>query len=691
VNLWGIDRFPQISMGTVDLNLNKTLSFGPSGNFANVGTFQNRWDLSTNANWVKGRHTVYFGAGWNHTQLNIINNQTDAASISFVNFGQFLQGAENLSNSTFYNGASNRYYRADQAGAFVQDNYKIRNNLTINVGLRFDFEGPFTEKHGTLVNFDSDLYQYDAASDTITNSGLVFAGNSRFHTAGTSNSTLKNRQWGVGPRLGFAWSPKFLSNLTIRGGYGVYLDRGEYFTFFSPGAGRGFSGPFGVTMQLPFTVPISAPANATLSNPFGPTPPGLPGDPGVLARQLPNLAQLLNGSAPYIFGGYDAHNSLPYVQSWSFDLQYQLRNSWVFTMGYAGNHGSNQVLPVPFNQPGLATAQNPIHGQTASYGFNIQSNEPVATFEGGNTDVRVPYLGYSSNSVLYRTVGFSNYNALQTSVKKRFSGGLQLTAAYTWSHALDVQSNLGLFFNGNNPLEPQQSYGTATFDRTHVFTSSYYYEIPGIGKKSGLLAKLANGWGTSGILTFQSGQPYNLYDFSGAVAGLYNSTTINIADPVLGFVPGATISQIKLQGTTGVQPSNPAIDTSKIYIPTVQPGTFGVPACTGSPCDTYESIFSNTGRNTFRGPFQSRWDTAFMKTTSFGERFKLGLRIELFNVLNHPDFDVPAVSTGLYSTTKSGLKITGISIRDPKTTTLGLIQQTLGSPRILQISAHLTF
>jgi hypothetical protein len=172
---------------------------------------------------------------------------------------------------------------------------------------------------------------------------------------------------------------------------------------------------------------------------------------------------------------------------------------------------------------------------------------------------------------------------------------------------------------------------------------------------------------------------------------VYNSTTINIADPVLGFVPGASISDVKLQGTTGVQPLQPTIDTSKIYIPAVAPGTFGVPACTASPCDTYETIFSNTGRNTFRGPFQSRWDTALMKTTRITERLKLGLRVDLFNTLNHPDFDVPSVSTGLYSTTKSGLKITGISIRDPKTTTLGLIQQTLGSPRFLQLSAHLIF
>jgi hypothetical protein len=117
-----------------------------------------------------------------------------------------------------------------------------------------------------------------------------------------------------------------------------------------------------------------------------------------------------------------------------------------------------------------------------------------------------------------------------------------------------------------------------------------------------------------------------------------------------------------------------------------------VPACTGSPCDTYESLFSNTGRNTFRGPFQTRWDGAIAKRTKLTERVNLDLRWEVFNVFNHPDFDVPSVSTGLYTNlVRSGNAIKGITLRDPKTTTLGLIQQTLGSPRIMQLSMHLTF
>lgn len=694
INLFGLTTFPGINLGTTDVALNRSLSIGPTSNFANTGSYQNRWDFTSSANWVTGRHTVYFGLNYNYTQLNIINLNTQAASLAFTNFSQFLLGSLNASSSTFYNGSSNRYYRANQIGAYIQDNYKMRSNLTLNLGLRWDDQGPLSESRGNLVNFDTSAYQYNATNDTITNTGLVFAGNSRYATPGTSNSTLKNKQWGFGPRAGVVWSPGFAKNLTVRSGFGLYFDRGEVFTYFSPGAGRGFSGPFGVTMQLPFTVPVTPPAGATLSSPFGATAPAPPGDPTILARQLPNQAQMIAGSAPYIFGGYDAHNTLPYTTNWSFDLQYQAAGSWLLSLGYVGNHGSNQVLPVPFNQAGIATASSPINGQTSSYGFNLVPAESVATYEGGNSDLRVPYLGYSSNSVLYRTAGTSNYNALQAGIRKRFSHGLQLTASYTWSHSLDVQSNLGLFFNGNNPLEPRQSYATSTYDRTHVFTTAYYYELPKLKQLKGPLAMAANGWTLNGIVSLQSGQPYNIYDFSGAVAAVYNSTTINIADPIIGFTPGTSYSQLKLQGTTGVSPSSPLIDVSKLYIPTIQPGTMGVPGCAtvsgAQACDTFETSFGGNGRNTFRGPFQSRFDMALMKRTRITEKVSMDFRVDAFNIFNHPDFDVPSNSTSLYSTTKSGNAITKITVRAPSAT-LGTITQTLGSPRTMQFSMHLVF
>ncbi len=694
INLFGISTFPQISLGTTDNNVNKSLTFGPSGNFANVGMFQNKWDLSSTANWVHGRHTLSFGVNWNHTQLNIVNNITDAASLAFTNFAQFLEGALKTSSTSFYNGAANRYYRADQIGAYAQDTYKIKSNLTLSLGIRYDYDGPLTEKYGKLVNFDSDAYSYNATTDTITNSGLVFAGNSQYATPGTSNSTLKNTQQGFGPRVGVAWSPSFVQHFTVRSGFGVYYDRGELFTYLSPGAGGGYSGPFGVTDQVPFTVKIAPPAGATLSAPFGATAPGTPGDPTILAKQLPNAAQLIAGTAPYIFGGYDAHNHLPYTMNWSFDIQFQPIDSVVLTLGYVGNHGSNQVLPIPFNQGQIATASNPINGQTSSYGFNLVPSETIATYEGGNSDLRALYLGYSTNSVLYRTIGYSNYNALQFSLRKRLSHRLQGTVSYTWSHALDIQSGLGLFYNGNNPLNPDSSYATSTFDRTHVFTGSYSYVIPGVSAKTGALSMVTNGWTLNGLVSLQSGQPYNFIDYSGAVASVYNSYTVNISDPTIGFQPGLTVPQLKLQGTTGINPNVPLVDASKLYIPTVAPGTLGVPPCAtvnGSQvCDTFETSFSGFGRNTFRSPFQTRADLSLAKESRISERLSLNLRFDVFNVFNHPDFDAPNINNSLYSETTSGNSITKITVK-AVSSSFGLIQNTLGSPRIMMLSAHLRF
>ena len=329
------------------------LEFGPSTSFGNAGMYQNQWEFGTTLNWVKGRHTLSFGAQWDHTQLNIVNNNSNTDNLGFKTFMTFVEGDDRTgTNSEAFSGSASRYYRSDTVGAFVNDNYKVRSNLTVTLGLRWDYDGPLSEKYGRLTGFNSALYSYDSSTDTITGSGLEIAGNNKqFGTPGASDNLMKQRQWGFAPRIGIAWSPT--SKLTVRTGFGMYYDRGEFFSYFSPPAGAGFNGPFGVTLAPPFVQPIFASSGSTLSAPFGTTPPPPPvGSAAAFQALLPNVAQTISGNyptgnlfGPFLFGGYDINNKLPYTENWTFDIQYQPSNSWLLSVGYVGNHGQHEVIP----------------------------------------------------------------------------------------------------------------------------------------------------------------------------------------------------------------------------------------------------------------------------------------------------------------------------------------------------------
>ncbi|HEV2175499.1 MAG TPA: hypothetical protein VGR71_18120, partial [Nitrospira sp.] len=311
--------------------------------------------------------------------------------------------------------------------------------------------------------------------------------------------------------------------------------------------------------------------------------------------------------------------------------------------------------------------------------------EPVFTNEfSGNAPVRVPYPGYDMNSVMYEAEGVSNYNALQAQVRKRLSNGLQFTASYTWSHALDEQSGLGLFVTGNNPVTPKDNYASADFDQTHVFLINYSYTFPS-RVKSNALGRLANGWTIGGQTVAQSGQPYSVYDFSGSVASLYLGTSDFIGNPIVPLKPGVTSFQAQLQGTTGVNAGKPVLNANDFLPQFVAPGTNGVPPCDASGCDTFESLYGNSGRNLFRGPFQVRFDMSLAKEFPIHEdRFRLRFEADAFNIFNQPDFDAPNNNVVFFPNFTGPASI-------PPEGSLGVIQHTIGSSRFLQLSLHMIF
>ena len=160
-----------------------------------------------------------------------------------------------------------------------------------------------------------------------------------------------------------------------------------------------------------------------------------------------------------------------------------------------------------------------------TFDYNSIAGEPWNTEDGGNTDFRTPYIGFSPNAVLYKTVGNSAYDALESHVEKRLSNNYQIGASYTYSHALDEQSDIGIFFTGNDPKNLKSSWASSDFDRTNVFSANFQLNSPVLVKDHSALSYIANDWHLTGIGVVQSGEPYSLYEFYGACL-LYTSSMV---------------------------------------------------------------------------------------------------------------------------------------------------------------------
>ena len=227
-----------------------------------TGIFQNRWMPSANAIWNRGKHTFTFGGSFSYTQLNARDERTNTGMIGFPNFADFLTGspityqANGFITTTFLQGDANRYYRSKETGWYLQDKFQLRPNLSISAGLRFDYHGGLTEKNGRLFNFDPSGYNYNATTDTITSNGFIVAGK-QSALPDQRRQRLDSHGTPVGPRSARRHgleSEMFNDKVVVRAGWGLYYDRGELFTYLSPGFASGViaGGPFGVNQTPPW-------------------------------------------------------------------------------------------------------------------------------------------------------------------------------------------------------------------------------------------------------------------------------------------------------------------------------------------------------------------------------------------------------------------------------------------------------
>jgi len=457
--------------------------------------------------------------------------------------------AGNVASASIAVGDPERFVRVNSYDFFAQDNWQVTRSLNLNLGLRYDYIGP-------LHSLNQDLAVF------IPGQGLKIQGN------GLSNIFPPDRN-NFAPRIGFAYQPTSKNDFVVRGGIGLFYDQINMNPFldYRPG---------------------SAGADGLQDNPIGPKPVDNYNITTPFTWQssqyiFPGVTTCptLSGCGTNVYNVFSVNQNFrtPYFFNYSLNVEKGIGNALVWQVGYVGSVGRKLSVMLNINQG------NPFNAQYPNIGSVLQLN----------------------------SIGNSNYNAMQSTLKVRSWHGVTGQFAFTWAHALDEVTE----YRGVLPLDSfnlRQEYGSSDFDTRLNFTTFLTYDIPGSshGPKW-----LSHGWQLSSLWSFHSGQPFNFN------AGTQRPGLNIIANPFAGvshtFIPG-------------------------VGEPWVNPAAFCVPGAAG--CAGTTNPDGNLSRNLFTGPGFADVDLSVIKNISFRERLRLQLRAEMFNLFNHKNLASGAGSVG---------------------------------------------
>ena len=536
--------------------LTSGFQFGPTPQ-ANQAQTQNNYNLVDNLSWVSGKHNFTVGGQYTRVRLNklfpqvfngqlFFTNTTDASNNTISDFGNFVQGVPEFSFGG--GGVYNHAYRQSNSAVFLQDDWKATSNLTINLGLRTEFLGAWTDGKCHIGNIESDLtnsgtypFVYPKCVDKLGLSGL---------TGNASGSTFKNNvSTGWGPRVGFAWDVLGRHTTTVRGGYGIYYVREDVGAVDQ----LSFQSPFIPIVFFPTT------AGYNLTNFFNDTPAvnanAVPPAGQLSGAWLPCLAQLTsfpdpNGAATY--GGCTGpgvnstqnlfvlevprHFVVPNTQQWNFTIQREIGKSWVVDVGYVGTRG----IHLRETRDAIQSVDAMKHPFTVTDSAGNTQTITTDTFANAIARTPAPGLNGYSGYQLFANDAYSIYHALQASLTRRWNQSY-FQAAYTFSKNIDATSTGNTAFNTayNDQSNINASRGISDFNRPHRLSVSYAYELPFFQHATGFRKTALGGWQISGVTIFQNGLPFSIYDSSAGTAFLGQGST-----PLLGasLAPGARIS-----------------------------------------------------------------------------------------------------------------------------------------------------
>lgn len=573
------------------------------GGYASIGNpitgpaddYQNTFSLTDSLAWVRGRHELKLGGEFQRDQLNTLlgiasNGFFVFAPVPIVGdaFADFLIGQPVV----FLQGGGQlpRGLRASNYNLYVQDSYRPASRLTLNIGLRFELPQPYSEIHNEAA-----LFVPNAQSRVIASAppGLLYPGDS-----GVGPGLVPREYRALAPRVGFAWDPTGSGRWAVRAAYGIFYD--PYY--------NGEGGP----LQAPESAP---PWFKTIQEEFPSFADPLPAGSDPFA---PSFA----GAQSLTLLTLDPHLRLPYAQDWNFTVEHAFGQTWLLGVGYVGTKGTKLPRFMESNPATLCST--------------LAASEQASCISGEQQNVNLfrPYSGCTPanpDNCLYGSIGLisgitnSNYNALQTSLRRRFGHGLAFLASYTFSKTLDDVSSFNMSGSSpqlvagendlaQNPWDLAAEYGRSLFDARQRLVLSYQWELPFWKSSQNWYQYALGNWQLNGIFSTATGTPFTVYDSS-------DPSLQGQSPEISGFVG----DRPNLVGNPNDGPRTAsAWFNTQAFQHVTQLGTFG-----------------DAGRNIVQAAGLAQWDFAVSKNFRLAESKTLQFRGEFFNVLNRVNFGLP--------------------------------------------------
>ena len=592
------------------------------------GRVQNTFQYNDIVTHTRGSHQLKFGAEVERIQANSFFDSNVRGTFTFLKLSDFVAGNPFQYVQRF--GNSVRGNRIWNEAFFAQDDWHVRRDLTVNLGVRLEVAGGTSEVNGILSNLDLNKHEPLGGAGT----GPFGA----FDLGGTYTHT--NYNWA--PRFGFAWNPHG-GKTVVRGGYGIAYD----FIFLNPITNGRFLPPFMYSFTLPNTQIGGANSFAALVA-------------GTSAFQATSTATIGNfGTTIKNFGGIspiDQGLRNPQIHQWSLTIEREVVQGLLLRASYVGTKGNylQRARPINTIAPGVFTPP-----QTAAEETAMQS---AGTFTAVNAGLNAP-LTASSNRIDPRFNGItlvdssanSNYHSFQFYLDRRFSRWYAFTAAYTWSKSIDdISDVLGVLANDSsaqqNPFNNRNNRAVSQFDVPHRGVITHDFTAPAFKGRNGLVRAVLGGWEFAGIFQAQSGLPVNIT--SGAKGG--------VSDPLL--IGGGGVVRPDLVGPLNIHfDANPGLGTKN---PNKIPGSGLAQPLVGH--------FGTLGRNVLRANPLIEADWTLGKKFHFTERMALEIQAQMFNVFNNTTFSfggaitnsLAAASTfGYYSSTDTASRNTTLIMR----------------------------